>query len=245
MNHSIVIDFLSQARHCKSVEELGMVAQKAFELLGFPMWAYQTETETLLEKPEPIIVHNFPKKWENYYISNNCSDIDPIVVHGKEISSPFRWSKLTQHVQLSKSEIEFQHIAREHSMKDGIAIPLVGGNGRIAMLSLTSDVENSELNKIFTDHSDKILAISFAFHSIAKDLIKDQTLSITGPTLTEREQECMLWTAKSKSSWEIGKILGISERTVVFHIENAKKKFGVTSKYHLIVRAIAEGYIKI
>ncbi|WP_425374337.1 helix-turn-helix transcriptional regulator [Mesorhizobium kowhaii] len=39
------------------------------------------------------------------------------------------------------------------------------------------------------------------------------------PDLSLREQECILWTARGKLSWEIGQILGISVNTVNFHIK--------------------------
>jgi len=213
--------------------------------MGFPLWAYQTKSEIVLENPEPILVHNFPNKWESFYLENKCSDIDPVITHGKDILQPFRWSSLTDRIDLTEQEIEYQHTAEDHGMKDGFAIPIIGANGRISMISLTTDLQESELDRVFKEYTDQILALSFAFHSIAKDFIRDDNLVINRPDLTPRERECMLWAAKSKSSWETGKILGISERTVVFHIENAKKKFGVTSKYHLIVRAISDGYIKI
>jgi DNA-binding CsgD family transcriptional regulator len=35
-------------------------------------------------------------------------------------------------------------------------------------------------------------------------------------SLSEREKACLLWTARGKSSWEIGRILSISENTVAF-----------------------------
>jgi len=41
--------------------------------------------------------------------------------------------------------------------------------------------------------------------------------------LSAREQSCLSWTARGKSSWEIGRILSISENTVIYHIKNAMK----------------------
>ncbi|MBX2881042.1 MAG: LuxR C-terminal-related transcriptional regulator, partial [Granulosicoccus sp.] len=35
--------------------------------------------------------------------------------------------------------------------------------------------------------------------------------------LSAREAECLTWTAKGKTSWEIAVILGIAESTVSFH----------------------------
>ena len=46
-------------------------------------------------------------------------------------------------------------------------------------------------------------------------------------------------TAEGKTGWEIGKLLGISERTVVFHVENAARKLGVFGRRQAVARAIA------
>jgi DNA-binding CsgD family transcriptional regulator len=245
MADSIVLNFLDKARHCNSVEELSAVIQDVLDGIGFPLWAYQTQSEILLEEPQPILVHNFPKQWESYYMENDCSNIDPVITYGKKLHTPFQWSQITEGIELNKQEVEYQSIAAEHGMHDGLAIPLIGANGRISMLSLATETKDEKLSKLLVCYQDQIIALAFAFHSIAKDFIKDNNLVIDKPELTNREKECLLWIAKGKSSWDIGQILGISTRTVVFHVENAKKKFGVSSRYHLIVKAIYDGHIKI
>ena len=65
----------------------------------------------------------------------------------------------------------------------------------------------------------------------------------TRPHLTPRERECLLWTAKGKTAWEVGQILAISDGTVVFHLKNATRKFNVFTKYHAVVKAIMLGLI--
>ena len=45
--------------------------------------------------------------------------------------------------------------------------------------------------------------------------------------LTERERTCLQWVAVGKTSWETGRIIGVAERTVNFHIQNACRKLGV------------------
>ena len=63
------------------------------------------------------------------------------------------------------------------------------------------------------------------------------------PHLTARELECLHWAAEGKTSWEIGRVLGVSERTVVFHLQNAAHKFGVNGRQPAVARAIALGLI--
>jgi DNA-binding CsgD family transcriptional regulator len=62
--------------------------------------------------------------------------------------------------------------------------------------------------------------------------------------LSERELECLSWSAAGKTAWETGKILDLSEWTVVYHIEKAKRKFGLTRKQEVIAHAISLGLIK-
>ncbi len=54
--------------------------------------------------------------------------------------------------------------------------------------------------------------------------------------LTTREQEVLQWIIKGKDNWTISKILGVSERTVKFHISNIYKKIGVSSKAEAICK---------
>jgi LuxR family quorum-sensing system transcriptional regulator CciR len=62
--------------------------------------------------------------------------------------------------------------------------------------------------------------------------------------LSDREKSCLAWSARGKSSWEIGRILAISENTVIFHIKNAMKKLGTSSRTLAAVKAIQLGLIK-
>jgi DNA-binding CsgD family transcriptional regulator len=62
--------------------------------------------------------------------------------------------------------------------------------------------------------------------------------------LSPREQSCLGWTARGKSSWEIGRILSISENTVIYHIKNAMRKLGTASRTVAAVRAVELGLVE-
>lgn len=59
--------------------------------------------------------------------------------------------------------------------------------------------------------------------------------------LTEREAEIINWIASGKSDWEISRILGVSAKTVNFHVENVKRKYGVPTRVQAIVSALRDG----
>lgn len=56
--------------------------------------------------------------------------------------------------------------------------------------------------------------------------------------LSPREAECLRWAAAGKTDNEIGAILAISPRTARFHIENAKKKLGVSTRIQAVTEAL-------
>ena len=57
--------------------------------------------------------------------------------------------------------------------------------------------------------------------------------------LTEREVETLTWAARGKTSSEIAQILGLTKRTVDFHIDNARVKLNTTTRMHAAVKAAA------
>jgi DNA-binding NarL/FixJ family response regulator len=62
--------------------------------------------------------------------------------------------------------------------------------------------------------------------------------------LNDREAEALTWAARGKTSAEIASILGLSKRTVDFHIDNARDKLGVATRIQAAVKAAAGGLIE-
>ena len=57
--------------------------------------------------------------------------------------------------------------------------------------------------------------------------------------MTDREGEALTWAARGKTSAEIAMILGLSKRTVDFHIDNARIKLGATTRIEAAIKATA------
>jgi DNA-binding CsgD family transcriptional regulator len=60
--------------------------------------------------------------------------------------------------------------------------------------------------------------------------------------LTPRERDIAIWLVKGKTDFAIGAILGISPKTVNYHIERAKRRANVASRITLAVLIYAHGY---
>jgi DNA-binding CsgD family transcriptional regulator len=64
-------------------------------------------------------------------------------------------------------------------------------------------------------------------------------------SLTLREVEVLTWVARGKSAWEIGRILGITKRTVDEHARSAARKLGATNRTQASVQALLRHIIDV
>src|SRR5580700_1059496 len=55
--------------------------------------------------------------------------------------------------------------------------------------------------------------------------------------LNDREVETLTWAARGKTSAEIAEILGVTKRTVDFHIDNARTKLGAATRIQAAIKA--------
>ncbi len=57
------------------------------------------------------------------------------------------------------------------------------------------------------------------------------------PELNDREVEVLTWAARGKTSAEIAQIVGLTKRTIDFHIDNARTKLGAATRTEAVVKA--------
>jgi DNA-binding CsgD family transcriptional regulator len=86
------------------------------------------------------------------------------------------------------------------------------------------------------------------FHSLSTNLLSrmsDIDRDRQGTLVSERERQCLLWSARGKTSFEIAKILSLSEHTVNHYLTNATNKLDASNRAHAIVKAIRLGIVPI
>lgn len=75
----------------------------------------------------------------------------------------------------------------------------------------------------------------------ADRLLSPKLSSAELPKLTRRELDVLSWTAQGKTAWEVSVILGMSEKTVNFHLGNAMRKLQVSSKHQAVLKCVSAG----
>jgi DNA-binding response OmpR family regulator len=94
---------------------------------------------------------------------------------------------------------------------------------------ITKPVDFDILTAIITARLSRVARTAFSPHTV---------------NLTDREAETLTWAARGKTSSEIATILGLTKRTVNFHIDNARLKLDASTRMHAAVKAAAGGLIE-
>jgi DNA-binding response OmpR family regulator len=84
------------------------------------------------------------------------------------------------------------------------------------------------------DHDVLAAVISARLARVARNALWPKQIDLRG-----RELETLTWAARGKTFAEIGEILGLSKRTVEFHLDNARRKLGVPTRTQALIKAAA------
>ncbi len=183
-----------------------------------------------------LVLGTFPEE----YIAKFWSDrrtYDSSVIHQTKLSGiPFLTADLINNPNITDREREAWEKARDVGIIVGISFPVKGRYNRIAGVSLTGDPNVLDEYQIWLL---SCLAAGYYSRACALDggvehlIVTPKTYALTG-----RERECLTWVAMGKTDREIAESLDISERTVVFHIKNAKTKLGASTRLQAVLTAI-------
>jgi DNA-binding CsgD family transcriptional regulator len=189
-------------------------------------------------QPAPAVALNYPLAWQRRYFEQGYHHIDPVVIHTPAIARPFQWSDLPKRFTLTQRQTLLFNEAREAGLRSGVSVPLHGPWGRVAVVSYAADHERCDAGA----RLGQLNALAAQFHVALSQFGQTPDAIIE---LSQRERDCLAWTAQGKSSWDIGMILNISENTVNFHIKNVMRKLDTTSRTVAVIKAIRLGLIEI
>ncbi|MER9249963.1 LuxR family transcriptional regulator [Mesorhizobium sp. M0590] len=189
---------------------------------------------------DPAVLLNYPDEWQERYFKMGYDRIDPIIKTSRKRAGAFRWSDVYNDASTTEYERRVFDEAATFGLRSGISVPLHGPHGSFAIMSFAQPWDREFQNRTVT----YLQLAAFHFHL---RVAKFQNSSGVGkaPKLSLRERECILWAARGKSSWEIGKILGISLNTVNFHIKNVLQKLDAGSRMVAAMKAVDFGIIEL
>ena len=182
-----------------------------------------------------VINVDYPIEWMELYFKREYQYVDPINQYNFTHFKPQIWSETYKKYSAEKSE--FVLTANEFGLKEGLTHGIFDGaglNGSVfsfAGRSMKPTADHLKILEIIIPH----------LHQAILRVIKKTSLyegdAMPHP-LSRREIEILKWMREGKTNWEISVILGISERTVKFHVSNIINKLNTSNRSHAIAKAL-------
>ncbi len=188
----------------------------------------------------PLHAVTYSSEWLKHYVQRNYIDVDPVVRAGLGGLLPVDWSRIDRSNRLVA---RFFGEAQECKVgRQGLSFPIRGRHHEFGLFSVTSNVGDREWAELRPRLVPEMLLLAHHFHQFALDRAGVVFPDYSG-RLSQREKDCLRWRATGKSDWDISQIMNISERTVKFHLENARGKLDSLNTTQAVAKALACGAI--
>ena len=188
-----------------------------------------------LTRQEPHIEVTYDDDWVAHYTHHDYVKVDPVLHHSVRSILPTDWSNFSR--KDKRVDSLFNESVQFGVGNQGLTIPVRGGNGELALFSVTAEELDDSWQKRIHEYVSDYQMIAFYFHEavLAANGIKFDSVH-----LAPRELEVLKWVANGKTANDVATILNISEHTVRYYLENARYRLGALNQTHAVARAIAK-----
>ena len=222
------VNQLSESHDDDAMRKVMADAAAAFDLQCFAYLLMPRDSKT-----PAALISSYPVPWTDHYLKEHYEQLDPVIALAHERTEPFEWGLGADGFQISSDQGRLFDEASAFGIRCGFTVPICDGHGPIAAVTFASDQRGRTFQQTIGHNARVLQLMSISLHAHARrKLVRDPL--INGVRLSPRELECLQWVAAGKSAWEIGRILGISQNTVTFHVENAKAKLGVRTRQQAV-----------
>ncbi|AVN23565.1 MULTISPECIES: LuxR family transcriptional regulator AbaR [Acinetobacter] len=232
-------DLLSEFLIVKNEYQLFEIVKSTASKLGFDYCAYGMQSPLSIAEPKTIMLNNYPEAWQKRYLEQHYVKIDPTVQHCMVSLQPLVWSSQSAKTQEEK---DFWEEARSYGLNVGWAQSsrdFIGTRGMLTLARSSDQLSEKEQKAQYTN----MYWLSQTVHSSIAKVVNEMEFAQFNLYLTNREKEALRWTAEGKTSAEIAQILGVTERTVNFHLGNSMQKLNVNNKISAAIRAVMLGLL--
>lgn len=159
---------------------------------------------------------------------------DPVMQHCRRSGVPLAWDRS---FYVDRGESAMWEEQADHGLRAGIIVATHLPGDRHFILGFDRKASLSSPTRTTEELAQLTLISAFAQQAAMK--ILEPAPPVEGhPPLSTRELETLKWASAGKTAWETGRLLAISERTVVKHLSNAASKLGCVRKQQAVAKAL-------
>lgn len=213
--------------------------------LGYRYFMYRGWFGAARGREREVYFDDCAPGWREYYARHVHNRCDPLHLHAVQGSRPVVWARV------AARSPQFFARARDFGLVTGSTHPVHGPGAQWSSVSFVCDRDGRETDRHVeaTLASCQLLA-TYAHDAVAR-LVREPAPALPAAAapvpvplaLNEREREILVLAAAGHTNSGIAGMLSISDRTVVFHLRNAREKLGAANCVHAVSRALALGLI--
>jgi len=174
----LLSEFEEQLRHSYSLGALRDSMHNSISGLGFEAYAYVRVTRNQNGASEIEGLTNYPSAWCERYKDADYFAFDPTLRYCASELQPVAWHDLrASHAGDRAASILFEE-AQGYGLRNGITIPLHGGDRWVSAMNVVTDVACREATQMVSAHMDMLHIMSIIFHGIADERIRSSKLSL-------------------------------------------------------------------
>lgn len=234
-------DWIEGFRAATSLADVEALCRRHGQALGFEHFVFAMRVPTRFAQARLLMIDGYPPGWVEHYFRQGYASHDPVMAFCSTHVVPVAWNALCLERNAYGAQVMGE--AGEHGLRDGVSVAVHSPQGEMSVLSFALSKPAAEARDLVAQALAQVQLLSAHVHETVRRVTG---LSRQDPEvgLTPREADCLRWAADGKTSWEIGQILKIPERTVNFHLNNAVQKLDARNRQHAVAKVALQGLVQ-
>lgn len=229
-------DAISDIRKLDTQFDILRLMRSVAEEYGFKHFVVFTlPSRTILDLAASTIITNLPSEFIALFDKYKLLQSSPLLHKLRETTLPICY-EIAQ-IEREQSVPHVQDVFAQFSLTGGIAIPvhdIRGKRGVVGFLGSRPSLEPRE-----------VMELAFLAAHVYDKLASICAIDVrTTEALSERELDCLNWTAAGKTSAEIAEILSLSEHTVNHYLNRATRKLDAVNRTQAVAKGFRLGLVK-
>lgn len=232
------IGYSETVMQCRTAYDVLRLLKKLTLDLGYRYFSvYRLPGDPGDDFADLTLVSNWPPELVRAYDEHKLLPASPMIKALRGTTRPITWDVAGLNSNRGDGADELViSLFREYGLLSGICFPVHDARGRRGAVSFAGDREACSLNEQ--------VQLAWLCNLIFQQADASRSEAERSlPKLTERETQCLVWTAAGKTSPEIAVILELSEHTVNHYLASSCQKLSAVNRAHAVAKALRLGHI--
>jgi LuxR family quorum sensing-dependent transcriptional regulator len=233
-NHGqIAFDTIDEIEASTDVADVADRFSGVLHQFGYTSFLIADSPETTTDIVPLALLNGWPHGWFDEYNRRNFFRHDPMLNWMRRTVDPFEWTEVPPNMLEQPNAQAVMDAAKEFQLRNGFVVPIVRTAGMLAAVTLAGERPETEPRVKRALH-----LLGMYAHNKSRELHAPDDGIPPLQRLSQGERDVLSWLARGKTTWEISEIIHLSERGVIWRLNNALKKLDAVNRTQAVVLAM-------